>query len=329
VKTGVDATVVNIRGSIVAVPRRAMTNFETLRAFVDIVEHGSLSAAGRATGIAKATLSRQLGELERELGTALVHRTTRAQSITAAGRALYERMAPLVAEADAAVLDTQSAAKEPAGLIRIAAALGFGQSVLLPLVAQFMVKYPKVRCELVLSDDVARLVDSGFDLAIRMGRLEESELSSRRIARIERILVASAEYLATHGTPRKVSDLGDHAALITDPKHATWTFEGKRGPSEVRLRWRIATGGMPALVEAARLHLGIASLPRYMVEPHLRSRELVRVDVGAAFPWSYATALYPGKMVSTGVRRFLNYVIEALSRDPVFGDRAGDRDRAG
>jgi DNA-binding transcriptional LysR family regulator len=301
-----------------AVPRRSSTNLDALRAFVDIVEHGSLSAAGRATGVPKATLSRQLGELERELGAALVHRTTRAQTLTAAGRALFERVAPLVAEADAAVRESQSAAKAPAGLIRVAAALGFGHTVLLPLVARFMAEYPDIRCELVLSDEIARLVDAGFDLAIRMGPIAESDLPSRRIARIERCLVAGPQYLASHGVPRTLAELREHASLVMDPRRARWAFERARGTTEVRLRWRLATGSMPALVDAARLNLGIAQIPRYMVEPYLRSKELVRLDVGAALPSTFATAVYPVRMLSTSVRRLLNFLIEMLARDPLF-----------
>jgi DNA-binding transcriptional LysR family regulator len=159
-----------------------------------------------------------------------------------------------------------------------------------------------------------------------MGSLDESELPARRLARIERVLVAGPRYIAAHGAPRSLADLRDHAALVSDPRRATWSFEAAPGPTELRVRWRIATGGMPALVEAARLDLGIALLPRYMVEAQLVAGELVRVDAGAAPTTTYATALLPGaRMASAAVRQLLDFIAAALARDPIFATRPARR----
>ena len=241
------------RGRVVylaAMPPRP--DLDAMGLFVRIVDHGSLSAAGRALGLPKATLSRRLVELERSLGSALLRRSTRAQSLTPAGRALYDRVAPLLVEAERAASDLRSASEEPAGLVRVSAAAGFGQLVLMPISSRFLAEVPKVRVELSLTDDLVRIVDAGFDLAFRMGALAHSDLVSRRLARIERKVVASPAYLAARGAPRAVEDLKRHATLVGDPGHDTWQFDGEDGPLDVRVAWQLSAGGMMGLLEAPR-----------------------------------------------------------------------------
>jgi DNA-binding transcriptional LysR family regulator len=303
--------------------RRPPADLDAMRIFVRIVDHGSLSAAGRALGTPKATLSRRLAELEESLGTALLHRSTRAHSLTSAGRALYDRVAPLIVEAERAARDILVASEEPAGLIRVAAALGFGQLVLMPIFARFLADLPKVRIDLSLSDDPTRIVDAGFDLAVRMGALDESDLSSRRLARIERKVVASDAYLSARGVPRTVDDLGDHVVLVSDPRLSTWTFDSERGPHDIRVRWRVSAGGMTALVEAARLGMGVAMLPSYMVDSLIANGDLVAIDLGATPAMAYATALFPrSRTPPAAVRRLLDFTIAELSASPAFALRA-------
>jgi DNA-binding transcriptional LysR family regulator len=291
--------------------------------FVRIVDHGSLSAAGRALGVPKATLSRRLAELERSLGTALLRRTTRAQSLTAAGRALYDRVATLLIEAERAASDIQVASEEPAGLVRVSVAVGFGQLVLMPILARFLGEVPKVRVDLSLSDDPVRIVEQGFDLAVRMGALDESDLVSRRLTRVERKVVASPAYVAARGAPKTIADLGRHLTLVSDPLRDTWKFDTNDGPLDVRVRWHMSAGGMMGLAEAARLGIGIAMLPSYVADPFIAKRELVEIDLGVAPTSADATALFPrSRAPSAAVRRLLDFTIAELSGSPVFAPRA-------
>jgi DNA-binding transcriptional LysR family regulator len=294
--------------------------------FVRIVDHGSLSAAGRALGVPKATLSRRLAELERSLGTALLRRSTRAHSLTAAGRALHDRVAPLLAEAERAASDIRVASEEPSGLVRLSVAVGFGQLVLMPILARFLAEVPKVRIDLSLSDDPVRIVDAGFDLAVRMGTLDESDLVSRRLARIERRVVASPAYVAAHGAPKTIAELGRHRTLVSAPPLDTWRFDTDGGPVDVRVRWHMSAGSMMGLTEAARLGIGIAVLPSYVADPFIAGRELVAIDLGATPTTAEATALFPrSRTPSAAVRCLLDFTIAELSSSSVFAPRTAAR----
>jgi DNA-binding transcriptional LysR family regulator len=293
-----------------------------MHAFVAVVRNGSLSAAEGALGISKATLSRKLADLERTLGTALLHRTPHAQSLTPAGQMLYERVAPLLAEAERAATDIRATSKEPMGLVRVAAALGFGQTVLMPILARFLAEVPNVRVDLALSDDPVRLVGRGFDLAIRTGPLDPGDLVSLRIAQIDQSIVASPSYIAAHGTPRSVPELAAHVILVREPHHETWRFEGEKGPRDVGVGWRVSTGAMTSLVEGARLGMGLAMVPTYMAEPCLGTGELVAIELGETPACNYATALFPRSPTPpAAVRALLNHIATDLSRNPVFAPR--------
>jgi DNA-binding transcriptional LysR family regulator len=281
--------------------------------FVRIVDHGSLSAAGRALGVPKGTLSRRLAELEQSLGTALLRRSTRAHSLTAAGRALYDRVAPLLVEAEQAATDLRVASEEPVGLVRVSAAVGFGQLVLMPVLARFLAEYPKVRVELSLSDERVRLVDAGWDLAFRMGAVEESEMLSRRIAPIPRKVVASPAYVAARGAPKTIADLDDHATLVSHPRRDVWTFETREGPLDVRVRWQLCAGDMMGLAEAARQGMGLAMLPAYVADAHIAKRELVEIHLGARPTTAHATALFPrAQTPPPAVRRLIEFTIAQM-----------------
>lgn len=297
---------------------RRPPDLDAMGLFVHIVEHGSLSAASRALRLPKATLSRKLAELERSLGAPLLRRTTRARSLTATGRALYDKVAPLLGEAERAAADIQVSSEEPAGLVRVSAAVGFGQIVLMPILARFLAEVPKVRVDLSLSDDHERIVEAGFDLAIRMGALDQSDLASRRLARIERKVVASPAYLSAHGTPKTLADLRHHVPLVSDSLRDTWAFDTDDGPLDVRVHWRLAAGSMMGLVEAVRLGIGIAMLPSYMVDPLITKRELVGIHLGVIPRSADATALFPrSRTPSAAVRRLLDVAISELSSSPL------------
>jgi DNA-binding transcriptional LysR family regulator len=200
--------------------------------------------------------------------------------------------------------------------------MGFGQTVLMPILARFLAEVPKVRVDLALSESPVRLVGAGFDLAIRMGPLDASDLVSRRIARIDQSIVASPSYIAAHGTPRSMLDLAAHVILVRDPHQETWRFEGGKGPRDVGVGWRVATGATTSLVEGARLGMGLAMAPTYMVEPFLATGELVAIELGEAPACNYATALFPRSPTPpAAVRALLNHIATDLSRNPVFALR--------
>lgn len=284
---------------------------DALMVFVKVAEHGSLSAAGRALGLPKATVSRRLADLEAALGTSLLRRTTRSQSLTDAGRILLGRTAPLVADAEAAMSEIRALSAEPSGLLRITAAITFGQIVLLPIVAKFLAQNAKVRIELELSDSRAPVVGGGFDIAVRMGLIEDSELIARRLMRVPLRLVASADYLAAAGTPRSVEQLRQHTGLLSDPKRDVWRFERDGVPAEVRVSWRFATGGMMALRDACAAGLGIAVLPSIVADSFVEEGRLVQLDVGSDLIAADASALYV-RNPSLAAKRLVEFMVAEL-----------------
>ena len=167
--------------------------------FVSIVEEGSLSAAARALGMPKATVSRQLAEMERGAGVPLVARSTRSLTLTDAGRRHYERVRDLVHEARAAQAELLAGNNEPSGLLRVSASMSYGQLVIAPRVVAFAARHPKLQVELDLRDEPVSVIADRYDLAIRMGPVQDSELIGRQLAEVEVALVASPAYCARPG----------------------------------------------------------------------------------------------------------------------------------
>jgi DNA-binding transcriptional LysR family regulator len=259
-----------------------------LSVFVRIVEEGSLSGAARAMDVPKATLSRQLAQLEKRLGTQLVLRSTRALSLTDAGRRYFEQVQPLVHAAHHATADLRDRSAGPSGLLRVAASVAYGQAEVAPRLVGFMWQHPAVRIELRLSDDRVSVVGEGFDLVIRMGRIEDSDLVCRKLADIPMVLVASPAWITRHGMPRTVAALSELPAVVTRPDLLHWTVGGE----QVRVSWRMSTGNMLVTRDAVLAGLGMAMIPAFLVSRHLAAGELLQLLPEMDIPATQATALY-------------------------------------
>ena len=275
--------------------------------FVRIVEKGSLSAAGRALGLPKATVSRRLVQLEVLIGTPLLARSTRALSLTDAGHRYFERVQPIVHEAEAAQSETMDANTEPSGILRLTAPIIFGEVVVAPGLVQFLQRYPKIQADLHFSDERINIIAEGYDVAIRMGQIEDRELIGRWLTDVSMVLVASPSYLATHGIPERVQDLRNHTAVLTQKNFDHWTVGGET----VRVRWRISTGSMVVTRNAVRAGLGIARMPVFFVAGDLADGTLQRVLPHSDVPGFAATALYSRSVVpSLALRTLLNALPE-------------------
>jgi len=220
----------------------AKLDLDGMALFVRIVAEGSLSAAARASGLPKATVSRRLRKLESSIGTPLLARSTRALSVTDAGRRFFERVRPIVLEAEAAQSEIASANTEPAGVLRISAPIIFGELVVAPGLMEFLQRYPKIQADLHFSDERVNVIAEGFDLAIRMGEIEDSDLVSRRLTSVAMVLAASPAYLATHGAPKRPQNLRDHIAVLTQKKFDHWVVGGETKGcvgGSVRVAWSL------------------------------------------------------------------------------------------
>jgi DNA-binding transcriptional LysR family regulator len=185
--------------------------------------------------------------------------------------------------------------------------------VLHGILCESLAAYPDVRIDVHLTDERINLVRQGFDLAIRMGTLDDSELTSRRLGSFRRVVCASPGYLAKHGRPQTPADLARHDCLIVDRSLATWRFGGDDGEMAVRVPWRFCVNHIAVLLGAARAGHGIANLPRYLVTDDLASGALVALLADRPQPPVDVTAVYPAtRTPSAPLRALIDLLVERL-----------------
>src|ERR1700726_4334886 len=183
-----------------------------LVAFVRTVDAGSFSAASRLVGSSQSAVSKSVARLERRLGVRLIRRSTRTLSLTAEGTAYYERVAPLLRAIEEAE-DVVQVASEAKGLLRVSAPQEFGRLLIATWAPEFLARHPAVKLELNVTDRNVDIIREGYDLAIRMGALRDTELVSRKLADLHWILVASPTYLEQRGRPGTIGDLRSHSCV--------------------------------------------------------------------------------------------------------------------
>lgn len=286
-----------------------------LAVLVEAAQAGSLAAAGRRLGLTPMAASRRLAALEAELGVRLLHRTTRALSLTAEGEAfLPHAQAMLEQEADgrAAVRPAEAGA---AGLLRITASVPFGRKIVTPMLARFLQANPELRVELRLSDSLIDIAAQGVDLALRIGPLRDSTLVARRVAASPRGLYAAPDYLARRGTPATTADLAAHECLLL-PSMTQWTFERAGKPVRQRISGRFVADSYEALHQAAIEGLGVVRLSAWNVQDDLAAGRLVEVALtDAILPEQAVWAVYPtARFVPAKVRLFVE-AFQAHMRD--------------
>ena len=272
-----------------------MDRLMSLSVFVAAVEEGSIAAAGKRFGISAVMAGRYLGALEEHLSARLVQRTTRKLSLTDAGRAYFDRSKRILEdlqEADDEATDRQAT---PRGALHVAAPITFGSMYLGPLVAQYMAEYPQVDVSLHLQDRFVDLIEEGMDLAIRIGKLPNSDLVARKLADCPEIACASPSYLASAGTPAKPEDLTSHALIgyIGYITTAPWRFVDKDGQTtELQCHCRFMANNTAMMLEVALCGFGIAYGPSFVFAKHVAAGQLIPV-----LP-SYTTPVIPLQAVT-------------------------------
>jgi DNA-binding transcriptional LysR family regulator len=248
--------------------------------FVAVVEGGSLAAAARRTGLTPSAVSKLVARLESGFGAPLLRRTTRRMSVTEAGERFFERARAVLDDLRSVEQEMASANAEPRGLLRVSAPQLLGQTRVVPIVLAFMRKVPAVTLDLELTDRVVDMVGERIDLAVRITSEPPASFVARRVGSIRRVLCASPAYLRTRRAPRTPRELTEHACLaLAGPNpSALWNFAPAASggiPESVRVAVRFRANNTLSLYEAAKAGLGIADLPRYLVEDDLRARRLV------------------------------------------------------
>jgi DNA-binding transcriptional LysR family regulator len=249
-------------------------DLEDLRTFVDVADAGGISAAARRIGVSKSIVSRRLFRLEAELGVQLLARTTRGAALTEAGVTFREHAARVRAEIDAA-LETILPAGELRGRLRIAAPLSLGPTHLAQVFAEMALRHPLLHVQASYSDRFVDIIGEGFDCAIRVGYLTDSNLIARRVGPLTGTLVASPDYIRKHGAPESPDDLLTHQALMQGAE--TWQFMDGNKTISIHPQGRFKADNGTAIAAAAVAGLGIAWLPDHLIKGYLDAGALVQI----------------------------------------------------
>ena len=257
-----------------------MDRLRELQTLVAIIDTGDLAGAARRLNRSPPSISRDLADLERRAGATLVERSTRSCRPTPAGLRLAEDARPLIASYAEAIGHAAGSASEPRGLVRVTAPITFGVNLVAPLITRFLDTHPEVTIDLQLLDRVVDLVEEDFDLAVRIGRLEDSSLIARPVGRLRRVLAASPAYLEANGEPAHPGELVQHEVIRHGSRGAdtvlAFLTEGSR-TIEVRPHARFTVNQPEAAIAAAREGRGIVRALSHQVCADMRDGRLRRI----------------------------------------------------
>ncbi|WP_321781726.1 LysR family transcriptional regulator [Paraburkholderia sp. J94] len=318
-----------------------MDYFGAIRAFLSSAELGSFSKAAARIEVKTSTVSRYITELERDLGIALFNRSTRGLVLTEGGRVFREHAIGVIRHLDEARDVASSLNHSPRGLLRVTMPRSFGRRHIVRHLPEFMDRYPKIDVDIVMTDAVLNIIDTGIDLAIRIGALPDSQLMARQLTTHRRIVCASPAYLAQCGAPVIPEDLAAHTALrFSLAADDRWLFV-KHEPASIKatsereeavtvaLRGRLRVDDTEALLDLAIAGRGIALLPTWAVGDALRDGKLIRLlPEWEAQPTKHAPAVwavYPRKRtVSSKVRAFIDFYSAIFNREGDWDSQVGD-----
>lgn len=297
-----------------------MDRLATMEAFVRVAETRSFSEAARRLRTSKSLVSRQVAALEAELGVRLFNRTTRSLTLTEEGRGYQTQVVRILGEIEAANASVSMLQVVPRGRLRMNAPMSFGVLHLAPAIRDFLARYPEIDLDLTLNDRYVDLVDEGFDLAVRIGRLADSSLVARKLAPMRLVVCGSPAYLATHGVPATPEDLRQHQCLAysSNALHDEWRFgdaDGRVATMEIKGRLRINNGD--ALRVAALQGLGLVNLPSFIIGGDLQAGTLVSVLTDHETQDAGIHVVYPhGRHLSLKVRALVDFLAERFGLRP-------------
>lgn len=300
---------------------KKLPDLEAWAIFAKVAETGSFARAAEALTLSQATVSKAVTRLEARMKTTLFHRTSRRMSLTESGRAALERASRILEEGEAVEAEVMEQSGSLRGWIRVSAPMSFGIDRLAPLLPEFMRQHPEVELEVQFNDALVDLVAEGFDLALRIGKLDDSSLLARRLCQIRILLVGSPGYFERHGRPRHPAELGQHRALqYANSRHGrSWRFRHRLHGEEFTQAMQawLHANNADALTPALRAGLGVALQPEFMVWEDLRQGRLETVMPDwEVEPVALHIVTPPGRSRPARVQALMAYLAEHLLNEP-------------
>jgi len=290
-----------------------------LEFFVLMARHGSLSAAARALDITPPAATMRLAAIEERLGVRLVNRNTRKISLTSEGEIYLLHATRLLAELQEMDEIVSSSRQAPRGLLRVNAPLGFGRTVIAPLVSTFTARYPDVEVQLEVTDRPIDLIDMGFDLAIRFGELPDNRINARRIMSNRRFLCASPIYLERRGIPNTLGDLANHRCIVhrqNNDAYGIWRFMQDGRTEIIKVHGALSSNDGDIVLGWALDGQGIVIRSEWDLAKYLESGRLKRVLPEFALPDADLYVYYPSKQnLPARARTFINFLVEELATE--------------
>ncbi|MDX2373975.1 LysR family transcriptional regulator [Psychrobacter sp. PP-21] len=293
--------------------------WEGISEFVCVAEYESFTQGAKTLGISTAQVSRQISALEQRLNIKLLYRTTRRVSLTEEGRVFYQHCRGVLDGLDAAEQAVSNLQSKPQGKIKLTAPVTYGEQQLLPLINDFMVQYQDIEVSAFLSNQKIDLIEGGYDLAIRIGKLNDSTMMAKKLSQRTNFVCAAPAYLDRYGIPTALNDLSQHNCLLgtrdywhfidTDPR----VSEDAGKEKNLRVSGTVQYNSGYSLVDAALKGLGIVQLPDYYVQKYLASGELVSLLDDYREPKENIWAVYPhNRHLSPKIRLLVDYLAEQL-----------------
>ena len=290
-----------------------MTDLNDLKVFERVAALESFSAAGRALGIPKSTVSRCVARLETQLGIRLIQRTTHSVRLTESGLALKKRCTEILAHVSEAIDYVSSLSTAPKGVLKINATIGFGYFVLSETLPRFRERYPGIDVSLDLTSRPVDIVAEGVDVAIRMGTLPDSRLIATGLGTMQKYLCAAASYLERRGIPQSIKELKEHDTIETPCKNGvprTWMFyRNVRESEEFEVPPRLLVNDPGMIYRLVVNGAGIACVPGYLSSPDIKAGRLVRLLPEWTLPSVEVNVVYPSNRgLSPVVRAFVEHM---------------------
>ena len=300
-----------------------MSRIDALEVFTAVVRANNFTSAADQLGLTPSAVSKQISALEDRLGVRLLNRTTRSVSPTEAGTLFYERSKRIledIEEAEELISDLDTS---PKGTLKITATSTFGHKELAQVFTGFSRQYPDVNCELFISDHTVDIVHEGFDLALRLGSLEDSRLIARPVASQQTILCAAPIYLQEYGHPQDLQQIEQHRVIIVsdnDYMRPSWLKQFEKDHGHLNLKRAFMVNDVDMAYEATLTGLGVGGLPTYIAQRHIEKGELVHILPELKFPTRKIHVVYhQSRYVSTKIRVFVDYLSSYFSINPNLG----------